>query len=171
VYGWGANTYGQLGSTASSVVQTSPVRISSGSLAGKSVVAIAAGANHNVALTADGLLIAWGNNDNGQLGNRTTVVSATPQQVAIGTPGFTGVAAGGNQSAALGGIYFSAQPATAAAIEGNTVDFSAIAQLAGDAFNARGEEITYGFRCRRGRSPFPPVRPMCRSRSVGIRSR
>jgi autotransporter-associated beta strand protein len=145
LYGWGGNLSGQLGRTASSAVQTTPVRISSGSLAGKAVVAIAAGANHSIALTADGLLIAWGNNANGQLGDRTTTASSTPQQVAIGTPGFTGVAAGGNQSAALGGIYFSGQPSTAAAVVGKSVQFSAIAQLAGDVFNVRGSEITYGW--------------------------
>jgi alpha-tubulin suppressor-like RCC1 family protein len=40
-----------------------------GVLSGKSVVAISAGANHSLALCSDGTVVAWGNNDLGQLGS------------------------------------------------------------------------------------------------------
>ncbi len=143
VYGWGANTFGQLGVTASTAIQSSPVLIASGSLAGVRVVAIAAGANHSLALTAEGGVFAWGNNSNGQLGNLGTVSSSLPQPASTRVRGFTGVVAAGNQSAALGGIYFSTQPTASAAVQGQSAVLSASAQLAGDNFNVRGPEIVY----------------------------
>jgi len=75
---WGYNNYGQLGNntTANSSVPVAVVQ--TGVLAGRTVVAIAAGSYHNLALCADGTLIAWGMNSNGQLGNATTTNSSVP---------------------------------------------------------------------------------------------
>jgi len=83
---WGYNTYGNLGNnttTNSSV----PVAVTTAgtALAGKSVVAVAAGGNHTLALCSDGILVAWGQNNNGQLGNNTTTNSSVP--VAVTTAG------------------------------------------------------------------------------------
>jgi len=66
---WGDNTHGQLGnnSTASSLV---PVLVDqSGVLAGRTIVALAAGAQHSLVLCSDGTLAAWGANANGELGD------------------------------------------------------------------------------------------------------
>ena len=70
VAAWGRNVEGQLGnnSTTSSSV---PVAVfqASGALSGKTVIAIAAGSYHSLALCSDGTLAVWGYNGNGQLGN------------------------------------------------------------------------------------------------------
>jgi len=81
VFAWGNNSGGQLGnnSTASSSVAV-PVDMS-GALAGKTVVAIAAGDMHSMALTSDGNVFAWGSNWSGQLGNNSTTSSPVPVPV------------------------------------------------------------------------------------------
>ncbi len=82
---WGVNSYGVLGDggTVSSPV---PVAVNSrGALGGKSVIAVAAGAFHSLALCSDGTLAAWGSNGNGRLGDNSTSDSHTP--VAVDTTG------------------------------------------------------------------------------------
>lgn len=68
VAAWGCNADGELGdnSTNNSVV---PVAVNAaGVLSGKTVVAVAGGEGHSLALCADGTLAAWGRNLNGQFG-------------------------------------------------------------------------------------------------------
>ncbi len=81
VYAWGDDTYGQLGDgkqTFSSQVNENSipgvVQTQSGPLT--NVVAIAAGQDHALALTADGSVYSWGRNQYGQLGNGSTDSSA-----------------------------------------------------------------------------------------------
>lgn len=69
VYGWGFNSYGQLGdgSTVDSLV---PIAVNTtGVLAGKTVTQIMGGHNHTVVLTSDNQIYSWGENESGQLGN------------------------------------------------------------------------------------------------------
>jgi alpha-tubulin suppressor-like RCC1 family protein len=68
---WGNGQDGQLGiGTYTNVDQ--PVWVNrTGALAGKTVVGIAAGKEHSLALCADGTVVAWGNNATNQLGNNT----------------------------------------------------------------------------------------------------
>ncbi len=73
---WGRNENGQLG--IGSLIGTNTPMAVAGALAGKSVVAIAAGANHALALCADGSVAAWGKNNSGQLGNGTSDDSPVP---------------------------------------------------------------------------------------------
>ncbi len=81
VVSWGQNGSGQLGD-GSVANQPTPVLVDqSGVLAGKTVVAIAAGQWHNLALCSDGTVAAWGENSQGQLGNNTFVSSAIPVAV------------------------------------------------------------------------------------------
>ena len=79
---WGYNGYGQLGDNTTSI-RTVPVAVlqSSGALAGKTVVALAAGDQHSLALCSDGTLASWGRNTSGQLGNNTTTNSSVPVAV------------------------------------------------------------------------------------------
>ena len=65
---WGLNSYGQLGNNSGSSSSVPTAVTTSGVLAGKTIRAIAAGANHCLALCADGSLASWGNNSSGQLG-------------------------------------------------------------------------------------------------------
>lgn len=103
---WGLNNAGQLGD--SSVIQrTVPVSVTStGVLAGKIVVSVAAGSNHSLALCSDGTIAAWGSNNHGQLGvGTTTVGEATPLAVVktgvLANKTVVAVAAGANHSMAL----------------------------------------------------------------------
>jgi alpha-tubulin suppressor-like RCC1 family protein len=78
VAAWGWNTYGQLGDNTTTDRHI-PVAVNTNSgsaLYGKTVVAIAAGADHSVALCSDGTVAAWGWNQYGQLGDGTTTVSS-----------------------------------------------------------------------------------------------
>ena len=105
VYSWGLNGNGQLGnnSTAQSNV---PVAVTAtGTLAGKTVIAIAAGNNHSLALTSDGAVYSWGLNTSGQLGNNSTTQNTNPVYVttngALAGKAVTAIAAGGTHSLAL----------------------------------------------------------------------
>jgi hypothetical protein len=64
------------------VTARAPVRVNTdGALAGKQVVAIAAGAYQSYALCSDGTLAAWGYNDEGELGDGTHGRSLVPVAV------------------------------------------------------------------------------------------
>jgi alpha-tubulin suppressor-like RCC1 family protein len=105
IWGWGSNGNGQLGNGSTATQVTSPVQVSSTSL-GTTVVAIAAGSSHSLALRSDGAVFAWGLNTNGQLGDGTSTQRTSPVQVrdAVGTAFLTGIvaiAAGNSHSLAL----------------------------------------------------------------------
>ncbi len=99
---WGNNTYGQLGNGAgvSSNVPVSVIR--GGALAGKTVVAVAVGEDHSLALCSDGTVAGWGGNDNGQLGNNSIVSSKVPVPLTQ-----TGVLAGKTVVSISAGFDFS----------------------------------------------------------------
>ena len=114
VYTWGFNQYGQLGNNTTTNSR-SPIAVQTAGtpLAGKTIVQIAAGADHSLALDSDGALYAWGSNAYGQLGNGTTTNSSVPVAVKIaGTPlagkTIVQIAAGANHNMALtsdGAVY------------------------------------------------------------------
>jgi alpha-tubulin suppressor-like RCC1 family protein len=102
---WGANGSGQLGNgttegpekcESSSVCSTTPVAVNK--LSG--VIAITGGDRHSIALLENGKVMAWGNNQQGQLGNGTTVASDVPVEV-IGLSEVTAIAAGSRYNLAL----------------------------------------------------------------------
>ena len=101
VAAWGSGALGQLGNniSANSFV---PVLVNTSGL--QSVVKISAGASHSLALCSDGMLVGWGANSNGQLGNNSTTSSLFPVPVSQ-TGGLLGkiissISAGGNSSLA-----------------------------------------------------------------------
>ena len=105
VYAWGENIEGQLG-TNNTTFYSSPVAVDmTGALSGKTVVALAAGYQHSLALTSDGGLYAWGSNLGGELGIGSTTSSLVP--VAVDTSGVLSgktivqIHAGWNTSAVL----------------------------------------------------------------------
>ena len=65
------------------------------------ILRVAGGANHSLAVLADGSVRSWGAGANGQLGNGATSSSSTPVQVTGLTGGVREVSAGGNHSLAL----------------------------------------------------------------------
>ncbi|MGZ4033504.1 MAG: RCC1 domain-containing protein, partial [Bacteroidia bacterium] len=95
VWGWGYNSYGQLGD-GTNINRNIPVQVSSVS----SIIAIAAGYEYSIALKNDGSVLAWGSNSFGQLGNGTNLSSNIPVPVNSLT-GIIFISAGGGTSIAL----------------------------------------------------------------------
>ena len=85
VFAWGSNTFGELGDGTKTPCSTPVAVNTSGALAGKTVIAIAAGLQHSLALTSDGQVFAWGDNGSGQLGDGMKIQRTTP--VAVSTSG------------------------------------------------------------------------------------
>ncbi|MEW2619830.1 Ig-like domain repeat protein [Streptomyces sp. NPDC048106] len=83
VWTWGRNQYGQLGNgtTTPSTQPGSTVPIQAELPVGTTATAVAGGYGHSVALTSTGQVLAWGQNDVGQLGDGTFTDSTTPVQV------------------------------------------------------------------------------------------
>ena len=103
---WGSNNAGQLsdGSTTDSPVPTIAIGTTQAdSYMPISVVRIAAGANHNCVVNADGTLQCWGSNASGELGNNETGASSIPVSVLL-PDAATAVAPGGNHTCVLTSI-------------------------------------------------------------------
>jgi alpha-tubulin suppressor-like RCC1 family protein len=97
VRGWGSNRSGQLAN--SSVEGVSELPVATGSLSG--VTAVAAGAEHALALLGGGTVMAWGEDSYGEIGNGTvTPRQETPVQ-ASGIAEAIAISAGGQDSIAL----------------------------------------------------------------------
>lgn len=134
VFAWGSGTNGQLGTGNTSNYFTPTAVSTSGVLAGKSIVAIAAGGNHSLAIDSNGSGYAWGANLAGQLGNNSFGSSASSpvslsMQGAIGARPLTAIAAGGSHSLAMAGRgtapTVSQAPTSLTVTAGNTVTFNA----------------------------------------------
>jgi len=97
--GWGDNRYGQLGSPIqTAVAPPQPVPV-----AGYVLKSVAVGAYHCLALTAEGAVLSWGANWNGQLGNQTRTGSSVPTQVSFPeNQKIVAIAAGRYHSLAIG---------------------------------------------------------------------
>jgi alpha-tubulin suppressor-like RCC1 family protein len=100
VYSWGNNAYGQLGQGGSGGEDSTPALV--GLDPATAVMALAAGRDHALALTSTGVLLAWGDDEFGQLGNGTTTGGALPVAVSL-TAGAkaTEIAAGQTSSLAV----------------------------------------------------------------------
>jgi len=111
VFAWGDNSGGQLGD-GTKVQRNSPVPVeTSGALAGKKVIAVAAGHGYSVALASDGDLLAWGSNSTGELGDGTFEDRSQPVAMdrgALGDKRVTAIATGFARTLVLtadGGVY------------------------------------------------------------------
>jgi alpha-tubulin suppressor-like RCC1 family protein len=98
VWGWGDNSFLQLGQGSSVSSSATPARI----VMPYGIVQVAAGWFHGVALRSDGSVWAWGDNSNGQLGNGVAGnPSATAVRVDRHVAGVTRIASGLFHSMAL----------------------------------------------------------------------
>jgi alpha-tubulin suppressor-like RCC1 family protein len=99
VWSWGSNLNGQLGNGASGAGtnQSSPVQVAGVSGA----VAVAAGANHSLALKSDGTVVSWGSNASGVLGNNSMVSQSATSVAVSGLTGVVALAAGATHNLAL----------------------------------------------------------------------
>jgi alpha-tubulin suppressor-like RCC1 family protein len=100
VWAWGYNYYGQLGDGTSGNQRTLPVQVGTTGNWLTGVVAVAAGTDHSLALKSDTTLVAWGYNNNGQLGDGTNTQRLTPVAVS-NLSGISKIAAGNEYSLAL----------------------------------------------------------------------
>jgi RHS repeat-associated protein len=98
VWAWGAGTSGQLGNQASNSSST-PVPVSG---LPSSVIAIAAGGSHAMALSSAGKVYTWGSDVSGQLGDGGTNVNRNSAAEVWGLSGITSIAAGLSHSLAIG---------------------------------------------------------------------
>jgi alpha-tubulin suppressor-like RCC1 family protein len=106
VRSWGYNGFGQLGdgTLADKNVVTTVVDASASHITG--ITSVAAGGEHSLALTNNGTVYAWGNNDKGQLAVLVTVPTYRPnadlvQVVNVTLTNVVQIAAGANFSVAL----------------------------------------------------------------------
>ena len=97
VWAWGRNLHGELGN-GTNTDSNVPVWVSG--LSGVIAIAPASGANHSLALKADGTVWAWGYNASGQLGNGGKTDSNVPIQLP-GIRGAIAVAVGGAHSVTI----------------------------------------------------------------------
>ncbi len=102
VMAWGANGSGQLGNGST---KNSHVPVAVSGLSGVSAIAAAQGVgagagSHSLALLGNGTVMAWGSNNEGQLGDGSTTSSTVPVPVS-GLSGAAAVAAGEQSSVAL----------------------------------------------------------------------
>ena len=79
VYTWGHNGYCQLGNGNTNHGITP--NLLQGALSGKLVTAVSCGSHHSVALTSEGEVYAWGQNNCGQIGSGTTTNQSTPKKI------------------------------------------------------------------------------------------
>lgn len=97
VWSWGINGKGQLGD-GTTANQSLPVQVYG--LTGVVAISATNGASHTAALTNDGKVWTWGNNENGELGNGTLINSSFPIQV-DGLNDVVRITAGGAHTAVL----------------------------------------------------------------------
>ncbi len=98
VWTWGANIHFELGDPA---LQSDQIRYTPGQVEDlDSIIAVAAGVFHTLALRDNGTVRAWGYNGKGQLGNGGTADTGKPAQVS-GLTDVVAVAAGASHSVAL----------------------------------------------------------------------
>ncbi len=95
-YCWGENTEGQLGVGTSESAVTLP-RLVSGGL---TFVALAPGRDHGCGVAGAGAAYCWGQNEEGQLGNGTSISTTSPSAVSGGYA-FSHVTAGHEHTCAL----------------------------------------------------------------------
>jgi alpha-tubulin suppressor-like RCC1 family protein len=96
---WGNNYFGQLGDGTYGNNRTTPAEVSD--LHGAEVEAIAGGQGHTLALKSDGTVLAWGYNQDGELGDGKTKTDSPKPVRASDLKGFRAIEGGGWFSLAL----------------------------------------------------------------------
>jgi hypothetical protein len=79
VYAWGHNGRGQIGARKNSLHENEPTKVEG--FGGEKVMSISCGDKHTIALTENGRVFSWGDNDFGQLGASVPNKSNSPIEV------------------------------------------------------------------------------------------
>ena len=99
---WGNNEFNQLGNDAATSTQRFPSLIETNSGAPfASISQLALGYSHACVLSQVGTVHCWGDNEMGQLGNGSTVASASPKQINNLSTGVRSIAAGHAHNCAI----------------------------------------------------------------------
>lgn len=77
IFAWGDNTYGQLGDGTTTQKSEATAVVLSG-LGSRTAVSVSTRGNHNLLIANDGSVFAWGNNNQGQVGDGTFVNKLQP---------------------------------------------------------------------------------------------
>jgi alpha-tubulin suppressor-like RCC1 family protein len=96
LWGWGYNSYGQLGTNELTFAYYSPVQTIS---AGTNWKEISSGSFHTTAIKTDGTLWMWGRNNNGQLGDNTVTNKSSPIQTVAGGTNWKQISCSGHNLA------------------------------------------------------------------------
>jgi len=96
-WAWGIGSDGRLGD-GTTVNKSSPVSVIGGFT---NWCQVSAGQNHSLGVRQNGLVWAWGNNTNGQLGNNTTTNRSSPVSAIGGFTDWWEISAGSNFSLAI----------------------------------------------------------------------
>ncbi len=106
VYAWGRNDGGQLGLGGDLGNRSYPVAITKGAIGTNTIIRIAGGGRHSVAIASDNKVYTWGANNNGQLGNRSFPNGSGSPVLVENTGGMgtiiTQIAAGAEHTVAVG---------------------------------------------------------------------
>jgi alpha-tubulin suppressor-like RCC1 family protein len=97
VWGWGYNIFGQIGNDSTNQERT-PVSIYGEK---KTFCSITASKLHSLGIDYKGQIWGWGYNNEGQLGNNSTVSERTPVSVHIGNKTFCSISTGPSHSIAI----------------------------------------------------------------------
>jgi alpha-tubulin suppressor-like RCC1 family protein len=107
IYAWGWNSAGQLGD-GTAVSKNSPVTIA-GNINSWAQISAGVGGYFSMALRGDGVLYAWGEGNNGQLGNNAATNRSSPVTVVGGITNWSQISTGRNHALALttAGVLYS----------------------------------------------------------------
>jgi alpha-tubulin suppressor-like RCC1 family protein len=97
LWGWGLNSFGQIGDN-SSTPTSSPVQTISG---GTNWKLVSAGGYHSTVIKTDGTLWTWGRNPEGQLGDNSVTLRSSPVQTVAGGTNWKSVSGGISHTAAI----------------------------------------------------------------------
>jgi alpha-tubulin suppressor-like RCC1 family protein len=92
VWGWGGNFFGEIGD-GTTINRSSPVLVVGGFT---DWTKVSGGGAHSLGLRENGTAWAWGNGNNGRLGDNSSVDKSSPVQVAGGFTDWTQLSAGGS---------------------------------------------------------------------------